>query len=364
MRTCATTLMAGVLLVSAVRVPAAPIAVASASASSALTAATKAVDGSGWDSMSDTVGTSYTDSWLSTAPASQWLQVNFAAASSVSSLKFWGFNEGGSMVSRSVASADLSYSSDNGATWTPIGTYSFRPATTTATYGPDIRTFAPVMATNMKFSNLVNYGNANLTGIAEVKFYGAAEGLVDNTPAKILSNGRITGVLATASTEYSGARAIDLVNSLGLTSFTDPSATHYNAYQYGPWLSSGASAVGNQWIKFDLGKPLVLRKLRIWNYQEVIARGITSMSIYTSATGNGNPLANPGDWTLRVSGQTLTPAPNGNPISGQDVSLATVLRTRYVAFANLVNGGNSLVGLDEVQFYGSELPTGTVILID
>lgn len=363
MRTCVATLTAGVLLVSAVRVPAAPIAVASASASSELTSATKAVDGSGWNSVADTVGTAWTDSWLSTTPASQWLQVNFAAASSVSSFKFWGFNEGSSMVSRGVASADLSYSSDNGATWTLIGTYAFRPPTTTTTYGPDIRTFAPVMATNMKFSNLVNYGNASLTGIAEVKFYGADEGLVDNTPAKILVNGRITGVLAAASTEYSGARAIDLVNSLGLTSFTDPSATHYSAYQYGPWLSSGTT-VANQWITFDLGKVLVLWKMRIWNYQENVARGITSMNIYTSATGNGNPLANPSDWTLRVSGQALTPAPNSNPIAGQDVSLTTVLRTRYVAFANLVNGGNAYVGLDEVQFYGSELPRGTVILID
>lgn len=358
---CTTILLQAALMVggmTAARVTAAPIAVAAgaggAAASSVLSGypATRAVDDSGWNPVTDYVSTNFNDSWISSSSTPQWLQVNFAAPSTVSSLKFWGFNQGDSFVARSVREATLSYSTDNGGSWTPIGTYTFRPATGTTTYGPDIRTFAPVAnVTSMRLSNMLNYGET-YTGVAEAKFY--TETLADNTPEKILPNGIITGVTASASTRYDAQRdPMGIVGGIGLTSFSDPSATHYGGWSACRWLSNGTT-VGNQWLRFDLGQELFLTKLRLWNCNDDqgVSRSITSLSIYTSATGTGDPLSAPGQWTLFRAGQALAAGANNSAVAGQDVLLDGIPKTQFLAFAGLVNNGSAYVGLSEVQFYG------------
>jgi hypothetical protein len=155
-----------------------------------------------------------------------------------------------------------------------------------------------------------------------------------------------------------------LVGGIGLTDFSDPSATHHGGWTACRWLSNG-STVANQWLKFDLGEELFLDKSRIWNCNDDqgAARSVVAMSIYASATGIGDPLSNPGQWTLFRAGQPLTAGLNGAAVSGQDVLLAGFPKTRYVALANLVNGGSAYVGLSEVQFFGFIPEPGTLALL-
>lgn len=340
---------------------AAPLPVTAATAGSQYAAAqgpTNAVDGVGWNPVTDTYDSvDWQQGYLSAASptlANRWLQVSFGTSRTVRSLKFWNWNQSGTS-GRSLWTATLAYSSNSGATWTDIGSYDFRPGWGASGYTPDIWTFGPVTATDMKLHSWSNYISSEAYfGVAELQFFSEA---LTNNFTKILPQGILTRVVATASDRWGGspmADAMRMVDGTGLTSGIASNSLHANGWNGTHWLNNGLDAA-HTWAKFDLGAVYALTRLRVWNYNEATGtRGITSMDIYTSQTGTGNPVADPGSWTLFRSGQTLALASGSAPVGGQDVPLSIPAGTRYVAFANMVNGGDGLRGLSEVQFYGAE----------
>ncbi len=363
------------LLVLGQRAYAAPLAVASATSGtkySATVGPSNAVDGYGWTPATDTHSTINWDkhflSGLNPALAARWIRVTFDTSRTVRSMKLWNYNESdANTTARGLWTATLAYSSDNGANWTDIETFDFRPGWTTSGYTPEIRTFAPVTATDMKLYNWTNFYGSGYYGIAEFQFFTEA---LTNNYTKILPGGIITRVAATASDRYAGvteADAMRMVDGTGLIGGVASNSQHAAGWNGTHWLNNGLDAA-RTWAKFDLGAVYVINRMRVWNYNESDGkRGITNFNIYVSATGTGNPVNNPANWTLTITGQKLQLAPGNAKVSGQNVPLSVPAGTRYVAFANMLNGGASLRGLSEVQFYGSapRPPSrGTVILID
>jgi hypothetical protein len=139
------------------------------------------------------------------------------------------------------------------------------------------------------------------------------------------------------------------------------------------WLSSGigyqrapAAKAGNDGsptVAFDLGRPVDLAAIEVWNYNEsaIPSRGVKKMEARGSATPDG-----PDAWSLRLGTFELICGPGGPigaktafgeklPVSGKNV--------RYVKFTILANHdgvtfpttdgskGNAFVGLGEVRFH-------------
>jgi hypothetical protein len=129
-------------------------------------------------------------------------------------------------------------------------------------------------------------------------------------------------------------------------------------------------------ITFDLGGLSTVDSFRIWNYNEVNAnngqsftdRGVQSLtiSIGTTPAGPYVPLLNPAGtsttWTFNI-------APGSNSYTGQLFTLTTPIQAAFIRFDILTSydtagTDHGLVGLSEVQFYGSPVPEpGTLSLL-
>jgi hypothetical protein len=178
--------------------------------------------------------------------------------------------------------------------------------------------------------------------------------------------------------------AIHCVDGSGLDANNPPNhTTNPNGFM---WLNTGDGFFGGgadphpggdlAQITFDLGGLSTVDSFRVWNYNEVNAnsaqsftdRGVQTLtiSIATSASGPYVPLLNPAGtsttWTFNI-------APGSNIYTGQLFTLTTPIQAAFIRFDILTNydtagTDHGLVGLSEVQFYGSTVPEpGTLSLI-
>ncbi|GCA86797.1 PEP-CTERM sorting domain-containing protein [Microcystis aeruginosa] len=133
---------------------------------------------------------SNTNSWRSsrldslTPPGLAGITINFAfnRVYSLAGFSFW--NSGGSIsttpntvaVNQGIKNVTIEYSSDGGTTWVPLtgAPSSFNPGPLLGDVSPQLVSFKPVYATNVKFSNMstqgTNNGLNNRLGFNEIQF--------------------------------------------------------------------------------------------------------------------------------------------------------------------------------------------------
>lgn len=187
----------------------------------------------------------------------------------------------------------------------------------------------------------------------------------------------ITPVSVTASSEFSGRPAVDVINGAGLDPTPgDVLAKNHNqtptsANGGGMWMSDNTQPIGTQYIIFDLGDTYTLNALHVWNYAERnlggfdgSVRGIHQADLYVD-------VVNPVPATL-VETFTFAQAPNLTPttfqgpnptdggadynISGVTYSLTNPVVARYVMLDIASNYGSNAVGLSEIRFVGELVP--------
>jgi hypothetical protein len=198
-----------------------------------------------------------------------------------------------------------------------------------------------------------------LTGSAVIY---AGSGAIDG-----LAPERITGITATASTQYTpdGRLAINAANGAGLVG-----NAHVTTPQNTMWLNNGTFATPNDlnpFIIFDLGGVYPVRSMKVWNYNEflpgrpdLLARGASRADILVGTATDA--------LSTFITGQSFTQAPGTQTDFSQTIDLGNVT-TRYVRLEKLTNfpgGDNNFVGLSEVQFFHdadlrrTEAPLGAV----
>lgn len=176
------------------------------------------------------------------------------------------------------------------------------------------------------------------------------------------------GITAIASTEWTATTpnrlAIQAVDGSGLSGPLLKGASHNNSPQ-NVWLSNQSLPVADQWIRVDLGDVYVLDAVKIWNDSHP-NRGVLQADIYTaidafnSAGDPGNPDDNPANWLLQFPDRQFLPY---NSVS-EDILDLSGITARYFAIAIDTNtGGDSLVGLGELQFFGTLVPEPSALFL-
>ncbi|WP_299551671.1 Ig-like domain-containing protein [Seonamhaeicola sp.] len=116
----------------------------------------------------------------------------------------------------------------------------------------------------------VNAGGGSCAGLPFTDYIGA---------------GHSTGMSASASTEDDGvATALKTLNGSGLST---PGTGNHNVEWADSWTTTANSTSG-QWIQYDFGAAYPLGQMRVWNGNEVPARGLNDVTIKYSATSS-NP---------------------------------------------------------------------------
>ncbi|QNN21958.1 PEP-CTERM sorting domain-containing protein [Planctomycetales bacterium ZRK34] len=166
-----------------------------------------------------------------------------------------------------------------------------------------------------------------------------------------------TGITAIASSEWTNTTphrlAIQAVNGAGLSGSEYTTSTHSGTPE-NVWLS-GYGTIADQWIRVDLGDVYDLDAVKIWN-DGLTNRQITQADIYVAKSSfneggdPGNPDDNPENWVLKIEDRVFAPYTNGE--NSIDI-LALTGKARYFAIAVDTNGGDNLVGLGELQFFGT-----------
>jgi|GEM_PF-2781251 len=196
-----------------------------------------------------------------------------------------------------------------------------------------------------------------------------------------------TSVVATASSEFSGhsvfnGNAQRTVDGSGMTWAT---GACYTGNWPEAWDSAniGGATGRNDWLRIDLGQSCGLDSLKLYNCNDEYNntyqyRGIKHGAIYVSNSGSdpGNPLDNPGNWTLAFGNQTFTMA-SGRTDYGANASYnmpnsfsLTGTTARYIAITvDQIFGkdswNNYMASIAEVAVYGtlSGPAMGTVLII-
>lgn len=190
----------------------------------------------------------------------------------------------------------------------------------------------------------------------------AGSGTIDG-----LAPERITGITATASTQYTpdGRLAINTVNGAGLVG-----NAHVTSPQNTMWLNNGTFATPNDlnpFITFDLGAIHPVRSMKVWNYNEflpgrpeLLARGVSKADVLIGTASDA--------LSTFIPSQQFNLAPGTQTDFSQTIDLGNVT-ARYVKIEKLTNfpgGDNNFVGLSEVQFFRdadlrrTEAPLGPV----
>jgi len=178
-----------------------------------------------------------------------------------------------------------------------------------------------------------------------------------------MASGQITGITATASTEWEawpgghGYRAQNTVDGSGMTGDLCSNVTYPNKM----WGTANWQLTG--WIKFDLGAKHGLTRMRLWNANETgyTGVGVKTADILVSPTGVGTVGEGMGDWTVLIPDCTFTKAPGTNGyVTIDDIPLNEV--TRYIGIACKENYGSTVrIGFGEVEFYGVLLDQASAV---
>ncbi|HUR45469.1 MAG TPA: lamin tail domain-containing protein, partial [Candidatus Saccharimonadales bacterium] len=186
-------------------------------------------------------------------------------------------------------------------------------------------------------------------------------------------NGAVTGVLpekvgtitASASSEYTADNrlAANAVNGAGLIG-----NTHVNTPAGTMWMTRGTFVAPNDLnpqITFDLGSPLPLRFMKLWNYNEDVPNRPELLS-RGAASGDILIAGNDGIFSTLVPNQLFNKGSGTQTDFSQVIDFAGV-SARYIKLDKLTNfpGGDfRFVGLSEVQFFRdpdlnrTEIPLG------
>jgi hypothetical protein len=155
---------------------------------------------------------------------------------------------------------------------------------------------------------------------------------------------------AIASSAYSTALAVNTINGSGLSSPSNPNATHSSNWT-SMWLSNNEASPT---IVFDLGGQFVLQAMRVWNYNQpgLTGRGVQTSDVWISSTGVGNPASDPAEWTQLADGLALTQATGSGDYAASEYPLDPAGQAaRFVRMDNIASfDGGSYVGLSEVRF--------------
>ncbi|MGQ9573754.1 MAG: glycosyl hydrolase [Thermoguttaceae bacterium] len=147
--------------------------------------------------------------------------------------------------------------------------------------------------------------------------------------------------------------------------------THSNQLEGVHWLSAGigfgrdpSKPTGNDpapWVVFDLGRPLDLKGIHVWNYNEVnlTGRGVKGVEITASKTGAAD------SFTIPIGRFELARAPGSSGSDFSQTLKAEANAVRFVRFRILSNHtgvtypadgsapDNAFAGLSEVQFFAA-----------
>ena len=150
----------------------------------------KMIDGSGWEESFSGNGVYVHTSNVFAAGNCMWngapdstLDFDLGKVYSVSGIYLWNYNEGNGYNRRSVRDVEVAYSADN-KKFNSLGKYTFEmaPGAEDDT-GQAVPFPRPVSARYFRWKILSNYGSAEASGIAEVRFANAAVKAVTAVPA-------------------------------------------------------------------------------------------------------------------------------------------------------------------------------------
>lgn len=135
----------------------------------------KTTDGSGLSSYSLTAthdGTTPFNSWISTSSLTGTITFDLGSTVFIDSFSFWNQNGGGPGPGITGIRDVTVLTSLDGTLFTPLpgGPSIFAQVTGTSNLPPEIFTFPPVLARDVRFAVTSNYGNTFTTGFAEVMF--------------------------------------------------------------------------------------------------------------------------------------------------------------------------------------------------
>ena len=274
--------------------------------------------------------------WLTTSLAGEWARFDLHGVYEVSRMDVWNYNESG-YANRGVGTMDVSYSTD-GVTYTALVTnkaVAIAPGNTNA-YGPSATVdFGGVNVRYVKLDNFTTHGGT-IVGLNEVEFHGLP----------VLLPPYISVVRGTASSVLQQRYVEHLVDGTDkYTTNPDDGDLDPPADDRGMWLTTG---LAGEWARFDFRGLHKLSHMDVWNYNEsgYTHRGVGTMDVSHSTDGV--------TYTTLVAGQPVFRAPGIPGPWGRSASINLGgVQARYVKLDNFTTHGDSLVGLNEVEFYGS-----------
>ena len=162
----------------------------------------------------------------------------------------------------------------------------------------------------------------------------------------------ITPTSVVASSTSGGNDAINTINSSGLNSPFDETATH----DTGSYWQGNSPGVGTT-ITFNLGSEYDLAGTWIWNYNHSSStRGMSAFEIYVG--GSGDSAASTlvkGDALINLYSQNA----DAKPAEFEAFAASNV---QYVRFVSKATGANDRIGLGEVRFEAVPEPSTTALL--
>jgi cyclophilin family peptidyl-prolyl cis-trans isomerase len=309
-------------------------------------------DGSGLDG-SQMHDASWLNMWLSNNQASPTIRFDLGDTYRLDGMHVWNYNQSGSFTGRGISSTDVWVSETGEGTpvtepgeWTKVADdLSLGQAPGTAGYAGQRHALSAstTPARYVYFNDVANFNSGNYTGLAEVRFSGQAERTTaDLTPASATDNAHLPG-----------AEAARLRDGSGLT--TPNGTSVHDTSWVNMWLAVGAS---DPTIRFDLGSSYLLSGMHVWNHNQVddttdrTGRGVETMDVWISTSGQGTPATQPNQWTRIADDLTLTQATGRADYAGEAHRLdPSGVSARYVVLTDLVSlDGGIYDGLSEVRF--------------
>jgi len=183
----------------------------------------------------------------------------------------------------------------------------------------------------------------------------------------------ISGVTATASSEFPNRLAADAVNGDGMVSGSGAGGTHNGTGSYDDGWQGTQPTIA--WLKVDLGVTGIVGKMYVWNGQSNLPdRGAKTVDIYYATTDPGNnthlsgTAFNTTGWTLWDGGATaFAQHPNTATYLPSDTITLNLPNVRYIALnitaSHEASSTRANVSINELQFEEGT-PAGPTVQLD
>jgi hypothetical protein len=284
------------------------------------------------------------------------LIVDLKRVHNVTDLDIWNYNESGGFLSRGVQSFDVEISNDGVNFTTVVTGATLAQAGGGAEPAQNVSLGGTHQARYVRLNINSNYGDGSYTGLSEVRVNGPGGPEVSNPFAalgtEILATlgGDVAGV--DFSSEFGGRPAHATVDSSGLTSSSNGIELKHDVDVANMWLSSGAGAPSDEFIRFDLGSAQPLGAMAVWNYNEIWlpGRSIRTADIVFLADDGTTVLSQLSDvHFLMAGGDSDYDYPQIIDLTGHSGRYVRIdVTDRYPAAGGDIN---TYVGLSEVKFF-------------